>query len=241
MKGVKNKKKKKSSNPIYTASYFKKLKKLTKLTKLKQTDKILKLKFGRFLMLLRTDAKLTQQQTADELGIHRTSWAKYEAGTMLPTRSRIYEIAELFKTDVAGLFHRSGYGGALSHWDNQGEYEKVAVRKLRDAMKNSTSLGQFLHMAHLAWNDYQNAVESPNSDGRVGSKLAKQLNPHLTDLPLIDAVRAVNAISPEKQIELIGEVLLGESSKDIARQPFAYIALNELITKLNDKYKKQNQ
>lgn len=160
---------------------------------------------------------------------------------MLPTRSRVYDIAELFKADIAGLLHRSGYGGDLSDWDNQGEYEKATVRKLRTAMKNSTSLGQFLLAAHLAWNDYQNAVEPPNSDGRIGSKLAKRLNPHLVELPLINAVLTIKELPPEKQIELIGEVLLGESSKDIDREPFAYIALEELITKLNDKYKKQNQ
>lgn len=49
----------------------------------------------------------------------------------------------------------------------------------------------------------------------------------------------IKELPPEQQVELIGEILLGNRSNEIVGDPLALVALRKLIVKLCKKYKRQ--
>ena len=62
--------------------------------------------FGARLRALRKAAKLTQQQVADTLRIHRTSYTKYETDGVTPDQQGLIALAELFGVTVDYLVGR---------------------------------------------------------------------------------------------------------------------------------------
>ena len=52
------------------------------------------------LRRLRNEAGLTQQQVADQLNIHRTTYTKYERGSVNPDQQGLVQLANLFKVSV---------------------------------------------------------------------------------------------------------------------------------------------
>lgn len=62
--------------------------------------------FGERLRQLRKTARLTQQDVADRLNIHRTSYTKYETGVVAPDQQGLVQLAELFGVTVDHLLGR---------------------------------------------------------------------------------------------------------------------------------------
>lgn len=62
--------------------------------------------FGSRLRALRKAARLTQQQVADTLRIHRTSYTKYETDGVTPDQQGLIALAELFGVTVDFLVGR---------------------------------------------------------------------------------------------------------------------------------------
>lgn len=54
--------------------------------------------FGIHLKEIREKHGFTQQQLADKLEVHRNTIRGYESNTQLPTRDKIYMMANIFKT-----------------------------------------------------------------------------------------------------------------------------------------------
>lgn len=67
--------------------------------------------FGERLRALRKEAHLTQQQVADILRIHRTTYTKYETGVVAPDQQGLLELAKLFEVSVDYLL---GHGAVHS-------------------------------------------------------------------------------------------------------------------------------
>lgn len=58
---------------------------------------------GARLRNLRKQTKLTQQAVADRLNIHRTTYNKYEAGTVAPDQQGLVRLSEIFGVSVGFL------------------------------------------------------------------------------------------------------------------------------------------
>ena len=56
--------------------------------------------FGERLRALRKQAHLTQQQVADRLSLHRTTYTKYETGVVAPDREAMVCLSRLFGVSV---------------------------------------------------------------------------------------------------------------------------------------------
>lgn len=62
--------------------------------------------FSERLRTLRKQSRLTQQQVADRLNLHRTTYTKYETGVVAPDREGLLRLAELFGVTVDYLVGR---------------------------------------------------------------------------------------------------------------------------------------
>lgn len=56
--------------------------------------------FGQRLRILRKQCHLTQQAVADRLQIHRTTYNKYEAGSVTPDQQGLVRLASIFGVTV---------------------------------------------------------------------------------------------------------------------------------------------
>jgi len=63
-------------------------------------DPIPMAEFGERLRVLRKQCKLTQQVVADRLQVHRTTYNKYEAGSVTPDQQGLVRLAEIFGVSV---------------------------------------------------------------------------------------------------------------------------------------------
>lgn len=63
--------------------------------------------FGERLRALRKQARLTQQEVADTLRVHRTTYTRYEAGAVAPDQQGLVQLAELFGVTVDYLLGRA--------------------------------------------------------------------------------------------------------------------------------------
>ncbi len=59
--------------------------------------------FGERLIVLRKSLGLTQQQVADALHLHRTTYTKYECNVAEPSLECVCRIAQLFSLSVDAL------------------------------------------------------------------------------------------------------------------------------------------
>ena len=62
--------------------------------------------FSERLRMLRKQCRLTQQQVADRLSLHRTTYTKYETGVVAPDREALVRLSELFGVSVDYLVGR---------------------------------------------------------------------------------------------------------------------------------------
>ena len=62
--------------------------------------------FGNRLRDLRRQIHMTQQEVADQLQIHRTTYTKYETGVVAPDRQALVTLAQLFNVSVDNLLGR---------------------------------------------------------------------------------------------------------------------------------------
>lgn len=78
--------------------------------------------FGERLRMLRKQARLTQQDVAEALRIHRTTYTRYEAGTVAPDQQGLVQLAEMFGVTVDYLLGRETDSGssALSEGEADG-------------------------------------------------------------------------------------------------------------------------
>lgn len=63
--------------------------------------------FGDRLRTLRKETHLTQQDVADTLRIHRTTYTKYETGAVAPDQQGLLDLAKLFEVSVDYLLGNS--------------------------------------------------------------------------------------------------------------------------------------
>ncbi len=85
--------------------------------------------FSARLRRLRTQAQLTQQEVADQLRIHRTTYTKYENGSVSPDWQGLVQLAILFGVSVdyllgneeatAHVAEKSGSGMRLTLQEQQ--------------------------------------------------------------------------------------------------------------------------
>lgn len=62
--------------------------------------------FGRRIRELRLERHLTQQEVADRLQIHRTTYTKYETGCVAPDQQGLLRLADIFDVTVDLLLGR---------------------------------------------------------------------------------------------------------------------------------------
>ncbi|WP_429403352.1 helix-turn-helix domain-containing protein [Paraburkholderia sp. MM5482-R1] len=62
---------------------------------------------GRALAAARADAKLTQEQVAEHLGVFVETVSRFERGAHWPTIPRLLELADLYKIPVSTLLTRA--------------------------------------------------------------------------------------------------------------------------------------
>lgn len=58
----------------------------------------------------RTQAGLSQQQVADQLGIHQTAISNWEKGKNLPAAAMLAKVAHLYGCSIDELFRSDGDG-----------------------------------------------------------------------------------------------------------------------------------
>ena len=63
--------------------------------------------FSERLRRLRKEAHLTQQDVADTLRIHRTTYTKYETGVVTPDQQGLLDLAKLYEVSVDYLLGNS--------------------------------------------------------------------------------------------------------------------------------------
>ena len=61
---------------------------------------------GQNIRVARTEAGLTQTELAERLGIHQESVSRWERGTVTPSVSQVFRIAEALGIDAAWLMMR---------------------------------------------------------------------------------------------------------------------------------------
>lgn len=84
--------------------------------------------FGERLRMLRKQSRMTQQQVADRLRLHRTTYTKYETGVVAPDREAMLQLAELFGVTVDFLVGREAYtASALA--DGTGEEIRLSLQE----------------------------------------------------------------------------------------------------------------
>ncbi len=71
--------------------------------------------FGRRLRALRQQEGLTQQEMADRLQIHRTTYTKYETEDVAPSQDGLLRLATLFHVSVDYLLGRVEDSGSSTH------------------------------------------------------------------------------------------------------------------------------
>ena len=60
-------------------------------------------KFAEFIRKLRKEKKLTQEEVADILHVHRTTYVKWEGGTALPLNDSLMMLSEFYGVSVDEL------------------------------------------------------------------------------------------------------------------------------------------
>lgn len=84
--------------------------------------------FGERLRMLRKQCRMTQQQVADRLSLHRTTYTKYETGVVAPDREAMLQLAELFSVTVDFLVGRETHTSpALA--DGTGESVRLSLQE----------------------------------------------------------------------------------------------------------------
>lgn len=75
-------------------------------------------KFGKTLIKARMERMLTQQQTADNIGISRASYVAYEKGRVVPTLDILIKLADYLHVSIDYLINRDIYSDDLNTKSN---------------------------------------------------------------------------------------------------------------------------
>lgn len=81
------------------------------------------------MIQLREDAGLNQAQVAESIGVSRTTYANYEAGTTEPRLSELVKLADLYNTSIDSLVDTAGSGEITISFSDISEYSNVDNRK----------------------------------------------------------------------------------------------------------------
>ncbi|MED1467471.1 helix-turn-helix transcriptional regulator [Bacillus salipaludis] len=81
---------------------------------------------------LRKERKWSLQETADQLGIAKSTYAGYESGYRLPSLQSLSQIADLFQTSVDYILGRTE--------DSLAEHSVIEITKLIDSNEQVLSL-----------------------------------------------------------------------------------------------------
>ena len=85
--------------------------------------------FGERLRALRKQARLTQEDVAKALRIHRTTYNRYEAGMVSPDQQGLVQLAEMFGVTVDYLLGREEVTSADGLSDSDGEAIRLSVQE----------------------------------------------------------------------------------------------------------------
>ncbi|MDR7000283.1 helix-turn-helix transcriptional regulator [Neobacillus niacini] len=92
---------------------------------------------------LRKERKWSLQETADQLGIAKSTYAGYESGYRLPSLQSLSQIADLFQTSVDYILGRTE--------DSLAEHSVIEITELLDSNEKVLSLdGVLLSKEELA-------------------------------------------------------------------------------------------
>ncbi|WP_026572982.1 helix-turn-helix domain-containing protein [Bacillus sp. UNC438CL73TsuS30] len=81
---------------------------------------------------LRKERKWSLQETADQLGIAKSTYAGYESGYRLPSLQSLSQIADLFQTSVDYILGRTE--------DSLAEHSMIEITELLDSNEKVLSL-----------------------------------------------------------------------------------------------------
>lgn len=97
---------------------------------------------GQNIKLVRKNAKLTQEQLAEKIGVKRASIAQYETDVHSPSLDKLYEIAEITNSTITDLLP-----------DSERQKEKIA----KEEIKNNPSK----YSSSLALTKNENSIDLP--------------------------------------------------------------------------------
>lgn len=85
--------------------------------------------FGERLRTLRKEAHLTQQQVADALSLHRTTYTKYETGVVAPDREALLQLSRLFGVTVDYLVGRETEGEVIAVTEGSEDVLRLSLQE----------------------------------------------------------------------------------------------------------------
>ena len=97
-------------------------------------------KIGNFLLELRKELNITQEELAEKLYVKRESISKWERGIQIPTVENIINLAEFYKVTPNEILY-----GERKNKDNEKEVEKAPVMVMSTANKLYSKMGVIVH------------------------------------------------------------------------------------------------
>lgn len=212
---------------------------IDKLAILKSGNKpkaLRKLEVGRYLCMQRLMRGLSQEEAAEELGITRESWNRIEMGRSLPAKRRVRAIADLMKISDNDLMNRCGYFVREEYPEDELE---TAVNRLRSVFTESNTESEFIMGVVDVWNEHRN--ETRDFEGqRVLAAVYERKKIKSFNFPMVQATMAIKKeLLPYNQMILVKEILLGEATIAISKDPKAKEILEEVYEALNIYFSRQ--
>jgi transcriptional regulator with XRE-family HTH domain len=221
---------------VFTKEYFERLRRLENAG---DSSAVARLKFGRYLAMLRNLNKMSQSQVADKLKTSVRTVIRYETGERLPPREKLSDIANLFGADLNGLYDRAGY---LKDADFAVFDESDAVEDFKTNLQEADSEAAFLLGSSIIWQKYRHnyfVLQYTNNElaetlnkamhVRIDLALNKAIHVHI-DLAFINAVCSFKMnLSAQQKLQVFKELLTGEEGIEVFRDPHAVAILKEII------------
>ena len=110
--------------------------------------------FSMRLRTLRKQCRLTQQQVADRLSLHRTTYTKYETGVVAPDREALVRLSELFGVSVDYLVGRDAEVMAVAEGGGEVLHLTLQEQKLLQMYRQLTYTEQ-QELLQKAQKDFQ--------------------------------------------------------------------------------------
>lgn len=209
---------------VFTKEYFERLRRLENAG---DSSAVARLKFGRYLAMLRNLNKMSQREVADRLKMSVRTVIRYETGERLPPREKLPDIANLFGAELNGLYDRAGYP---KNADFVVLYEGEAVEDLKTNLQEADSEAAFLLGSSIIWQKYRhNDFGLQSTSEELAETLNKAMHVRI-DLAFINAVFSFKMnLSAQQKLQVFKELLVGEEGIEVFRDSHAVAILKEII------------